>query len=58
MSKYQDLLVWQKSMSLVEDIYAVVRQLPKYETYALSDQLRRAAVSVPSNIAKDRIGEV
>ena len=47
MSKYQDLLVWQKSMSLVEDIYAVVRQLPKYETYALIHQLRRAAVSVP-----------
>ncbi|MGE5312695.1 MAG: four helix bundle protein [Acidobacteriota bacterium] len=52
MSKYQDLLVWQKSMYSVEDVYAVVRQLPKYETYALIHQLRRAAVSVPSNIAE------
>lgn len=56
-SSYQDLLVWQKAMDLVEETYGLVRKLPKEETYALSDQMRRAAVSIPSNIAegKDRV---
>lgn len=52
MSKYQDLIVWQKAMYLVEAVYSVVRDLPSYENFALSDQLRRAAVSIPSNIAE------
>ena len=52
MNGYQDLLVWQKSMQLVKEIYALVRLLPKEETYALSDQMRRAVVSIPSNIAE------
>ena len=52
MSDYKDLKVWQESMNLVEEIYTLVRILPKEETYALSDQLRRAIVSVPSNIAE------
>lgn len=52
MSKYQDLLVWQKSILLVEEVYKVTRQLPKEEMFALGDQLRRAVVSVPSNIAE------
>ena len=51
-SNYRDLVVWQKSMDLVEKTYAVVRRLPKEENYALSDQMRRAAVSIPSNIAE------
>ena len=49
---YKDLKVWQKSMLLVTEVYKMVRKLPKEETYALSDQMRRAAVSIPSNIAE------
>ena len=49
---YKDLNVWQKSMELVDEIYSLVKMLPKEETYALSDQMRRAVVSVPSNIAE------
>lgn len=49
---YQDLLVWQKSMNLVYEVYRVVKLLPKEELYALSNQIRRAAVSIPSNIAE------
>ncbi|MBQ3638805.1 MAG: four helix bundle protein [Clostridia bacterium] len=49
---YQDLLVWQKAMDLVEEIYRVVKLLPREELYALSSQMRRAAVSIPSNIAE------
>jgi four helix bundle protein len=52
MGDYKDLKVWQESMSLVVSIYTLVKVLPKQETYALSDQLRRAIVSVPSNIAE------
>ena len=52
MGDYKDLKVWQESMSLVVSIYTLVKVLPKQETYALSDQLRRAVVSVPSNIAE------
>lgn len=49
---YQDLIVWQKSMLLVEKTYKVTKLLPKEELYALSDQIKRSAVSVPSNIAE------
>lgn len=49
--RYKDLLVWQKSTDLVVEIYRVAKLLPKEELYALSDQMRRAAVSIPSNIA-------
>ena len=52
MNSYQDLEVWKKSIDFVEQIYRLVKQLPKEETYALSDQMRRAAVSIPSNIAE------
>ena len=51
-TKYQDLVVWQKSMQLVKEVYKLVRLLPKGEKYALGDQMRRAAVSIPSNIAE------
>lgn len=54
MLSYKNLLVWQKSMDLVEEIYHLVKLLPKAETYALSDQMRRAAVSIPSNIAEGK----
>lgn len=49
---HRELQVWQKAMQVTENIYKVVRLLPKDETYALSDQMRRAAVSIPSNIAE------
>ena len=52
MESYKDLIVWQKSMLLVKEIYSIVKLLPKEEQYALSDQMRRAAVSIPSNIAE------
>ena len=52
MSDYKDLKVWQDAMDLVERIYTLAKTLPREETYALSDQLRRAIVSVPSNIAE------
>ena len=51
-AKYQELKVWQKAMDLVVEIYALLKLLPKEEMYALSDQMRRAAVSIPSNIAE------
>jgi len=49
---YQDLLVWQKAMDLVEMTYKIVVKLPINEQHGLSSQLRRAAVSVPANIAE------
>ena len=49
---YKNLLVWQKAMDLVVEIYNITKLLPKEETYCISDQLRRSAVSVPSNIAE------
>lgn len=51
-SNYKDLSVWKKSMDLTEEVYNLVKKLPKEEKYALSDQIRRSAVSVPSNIAE------
>lgn len=51
-SDYKQLKVWQKAMDLTMEIYRLVKFLPKEETYALSDQLRRAVVSIPSNIAE------
>ncbi len=52
MTGYENLDVWKKSIELVTDVYRLVKLLPKEETYALSDQIRRSAVSVPSNIAE------
>jgi four helix bundle protein len=49
---YRDLIVWKKSMSLVLNIYRITNAFPKTETYGLVSQLRRAAVSIPSNIAE------
>lgn len=49
---YKDLIVWQKSMEAAAEIYKLVKRLPKEEMYALSDQMRRAAISIPSNIAE------
>jgi four helix bundle protein len=49
---YKDLLVWQKAMQLTTGIYAVTKRFPRDEQYGLVSQLRRAAVSVTSNIAE------
>ena len=49
---FKELLVWQKSVELVKDIYKVTKTFPKDETFGLSNQLRRASVSIPSNIAE------
>lgn len=49
---FKDLRVWQEGIELVKDIYALCRTLPKDEMYVLANQMRRAALSVPSNIAE------
>jgi four helix bundle protein len=49
---YKDLLVWQKSMEIVAQVYRITRELPAAEQWGLVSQMRRAAVSVPSNIAE------
>lgn len=49
---YHELLVWQKAVDLVAEIYRATRVFPKDELYGLTSQLRRASVSIPSNIAE------
>lgn len=51
-SRFKDLVAYKESRVLVKMIYGIIHNFPKEEMYALSDQLRRAAVSVPSNIAE------
>jgi four helix bundle protein len=51
---YTDLQVWQAAMDLAEDVYRITKNFPKEETYGLTIQLRRAAVSVPSNNAEGK----
>ena len=51
-SSFKELIVWQKAMKLAKEIYQVAEFLPKSEMYALSSQIRRSAVSIPSNIAE------
>ena len=52
MRGHRDLLVWQKAMVLVIDIYRATCDFPRHELYGLISQLRRAAVSIPSNLAE------
>lgn len=49
---YRDLIVWQKSMALLTEIYKTTKTFPRDETYGLIAQMRRCAVSIPSNIAE------
>ena len=49
---FEKLDVWQESRALVKDIYAIIRKFPSEERYALSDQIKRAVISIPSNIAE------
>ena len=49
---YKELIVWQNAMMVAEQVYVLVKKLPREELFALSDQMRRCAVSIPSNIAE------
>jgi four helix bundle protein len=53
-SSFRDLRIWQESMDLTVEIYRVTGTFPKSETYGLASQMRRAAASVPSNIAEGK----
>ena len=52
MKTHKDLIVWQKSICLVTEVYQITKGFPKEEMYGIVNQLRRAAISVPSNIAE------
>ena len=52
MKTHKDLEVWKKSIELVTEIYQVTKNFPKEELYGLTSQMRRAAISIPSNIAE------
>lgn len=52
MKSYRDLIVWQKAMLLVDEIYQITRKLPDEEKFGLISQIRRSAISIPSNIAE------
>jgi len=49
---HRDLNVWKKSLDLVEELYKCTRDFPKEESYSLTSQIRRSAISIPSNIAE------
>lgn len=49
---YEELIAWQKAMQLAKTVYELQKKLPKEEIYGLGDQIRRAVVSIPSNIAE------
>ena len=51
-TSYKDLEVWKLSMSLVTEIYEITRSFPQEEKYGLTSQIRRASISIPSNIAE------
>lgn len=51
-SNYKELIVWQKAMDLAENVYKATSKFPKEEIYGLTSQIRRSAVSIPSNIAE------
>lgn len=52
MNDFRELIVWQKSIDLVEKVYQITNSFPKEEVYSLTSQIRRSAISVPSNIAE------
>jgi len=52
LQSYKDLIVWQKGIALVKEVYTMTRTFPSEEKFGLVSQMRRAAVSIPSNIAE------
>jgi four helix bundle protein len=52
MGNYKELVVWQKSVDLVTQIYSYTKQFPKEEIYSFTSQIRRSSISIPSNIAE------
>jgi len=52
---YKDLRIWQKSIELVKEIYLITKEFPKEEIYGLTSQMRRSAISIPSNIAEGKM---
>lgn len=55
MHTYRDLIVWQKSIELVLAVYQLTEKFPREEIYGLTSQIRRSAVSIPSNIAEGKL---
>jgi four helix bundle protein len=55
MEKYKDLIVWQKSKQLAIEVYKLSSNFPKSEIYGITSQIRRSAVSIPSNIAEGKM---
>lgn len=53
-NSYRTLVVWQKSMELTKQVYTITKEFPKEEVYGLTSQIRRCAVSIPSNIAEGK----
>ena len=51
-NNYREMIVWQKSMDLVVEVYRLLKHLPREEQFALTSQIRRAVISIPSNIAE------
>ena len=49
---YRDLEIWKHGIELVKDIYEITNNFPKHEVYGLSSQMRRSAISIPSNVAE------
>jgi four helix bundle protein len=53
-NSYKDLLIWQKGVQLSREVYLLTEKFPREEMYGLTSQMRRAAISIPSNIAEGR----
>ncbi|TVZ56457.1 four helix bundle protein [Lutibacter sp. Hel_I_33_5] len=51
-STYKDLLIWQKGIQIVKEVYLICKEIPKDELYGLQSQIKRSSVSIPSNIAE------
>ena len=51
-STYKDLLIWQKGIQIVKEVYLICKTFPKEEVYGLQSQIKRSSVSIPSNIAE------
>lgn len=51
-NSFKELIVWQKSIALVNEVYTITKQLPKTEVYILGSQMQRAGIGIPSNIAE------